>query len=85
MGRNKISITPISNERARQSTFAKRKKGLFKKAMELSILCGVEVTLLVTTKTNRLYEYSTSDPRQVLEKYDTYEKAVHSYSNANVS
>lgn len=43
MGRNKIIIKKIPNERSRQSTFMKRKHGLIKKAMELSILCDCEV------------------------------------------
>ena len=37
----------------------KRKKGLFKKAMELSILCGCEVALLVFSRKNELHQYST--------------------------
>lgn len=41
MGRRKIDIQPILDERKRGITFKLRKKGLIKKAMELSILTGI--------------------------------------------
>ena len=44
MGRRKIAIAPIADERARAVTFNKRKTGLFKKAYELSVLCNVRST-----------------------------------------
>jgi hypothetical protein len=47
MGRRKVSMGLIPNRRVRASTFGKRKEGLKKKANELSVLCGVEVALVV--------------------------------------
>ena len=47
MGRRKVSMGLIPNRRARADTFGKRKKGLEKKAEELSVLCGVDVALVV--------------------------------------
>ncbi|KAG2535508.1 hypothetical protein PVAP13_9NG119400 [Panicum virgatum] len=46
MGRRKVSMGLIPNRRARADTFGKRKKGLEKKAEELSVLCGVDVALV---------------------------------------
>eukprot|EP01104_Vermistella_antarctica_P007783 TRINITY_DN1913_c0_g1_i1.p1 TRINITY_DN1913_c0_g1~~TRINITY_DN1913_c0_g1_i1.p1 ORF type:complete len:633 (-),score=161.73 TRINITY_DN1913_c0_g1_i1:161-2059(-) len=69
MGRNKIVIQPIANERNRQSTFMKRKNGLFKKAMELSILCQCDVTVIAFSCNNKLFQYSSSDVDKVLTRY----------------
>lgn len=47
MGRKKIKIRMIGDEKKRSTTFNKRKKGLLKKAMELSILCGCDVSVII--------------------------------------
>lgn len=64
MGRKKIRIARISDERNRQVTFMKRKAGLLKKAMELSVLCDAEVAVLVfsprgTPGPPRIYDYAS--------------------------
>ncbi|KAI3889264.1 hypothetical protein MKX03_003941 [Papaver bracteatum] len=41
MGKKKIQIKRIRNEKARQIAFSKRKGGVFKKAHELGTLCAV--------------------------------------------
>merc|ERR1711907_452904 len=65
MGRKKIKIARIDDERIRKVTFTKRKAGLIKKAMELSLLCDCEIALIVFTSQqntggSRLYRYSSS-------------------------
>lgn len=45
MGRKKIKIENITDTRIRQVTLYKRIKGLLKKAMELSLLCGIDIFL----------------------------------------
>ncbi|PUZ56659.1 hypothetical protein GQ55_5G344600 [Panicum hallii var. hallii] len=47
MGRRKVSMGLIPNRRVRAGTFGKRKEGLKKKAGELSVLCGIDVALVV--------------------------------------
>ncbi|KAK7835589.1 mads-box protein svp [Quercus suber] len=42
MAREKIQIKKIDNATARQVTFSKRRRGLFKKAEELSVLCDAD-------------------------------------------
>nr|ACU18340.1 unknown [Glycine max] len=47
MGRARISLKHISNERTRKKTFMERRKVLIKKISEFSTLCGVEACLIV--------------------------------------
>ncbi|KAK2366265.1 agamous MADS-box protein AGL82 [Trifolium repens] len=47
MGRGRISMKLIQNEKSRRTTFQKRKKGLIKKVNEFSILCGVDVCVIL--------------------------------------
>lgn len=59
MGRQKITIEKIKADRIRQVTFYKRKRGLIKKAMELSLLCGVKLFLSISDKNEKLTIFST--------------------------
>ena len=56
MGRKKINITRITDERNRQVTFNKRKFGVMKKAYELSVLCDCEIALIIFSSSNKLYQ-----------------------------
>ena len=48
MGRRKINhLKLIENEHQRKVTFSKRKKGIIRKAIELSHLCGLEVYMMI--------------------------------------
>lgn len=72
MGRNKITIERIANERNRQATFTKRKNGLIKKAMELSILCDCEIALIIFSSNNKLFQYSSTEMDKILLRYTEY-------------
>jgi len=50
-------------------TFLKRKGGLFKKAHELSVLCSVDVAVIIFGNNKKLYEYSSSDIGEILSRY----------------
>jgi hypothetical protein len=50
-------------------TFLKRKGGLFKKAHELSVLCSVDVAVIIFGNNKKLYEYSSSDIGEILNRY----------------
>ena len=60
MVRQRIQIKRIDNLTARQVTFSKRRRGLFKKAQELSTLCDAEIALIVFSATGKLFEYCSS-------------------------
>ncbi|KAL6964883.1 hypothetical protein U1Q18_035936 [Sarracenia purpurea var. burkii] len=47
MTRTKVNLAYITNDSTRKSTFKKRKKGLMKKAHELSALCDVETCVII--------------------------------------
>mmetsp|Transcript_3993 Transcript_3993/g.14198 ORF Transcript_3993/g.14198 Transcript_3993/m.14198 type:complete len:370 (+) Transcript_3993:199-1308(+) len=69
MGRKKIRIERIPDERNRQVTFTKRKNGLMKKAMELSVLCECDIALLIFNSNGKLFQYASTDLETVLGKY----------------
>ncbi|XP_062103660.1 uncharacterized protein LOC133814755 [Humulus lupulus] len=48
MGRGKLKLELIPDEKSRKTTFIKRKKGIMKKAYEFSVLCDVDICLLVS-------------------------------------
>ncbi|KAJ8441355.1 hypothetical protein Cgig2_024867 [Carnegiea gigantea] len=47
MGRVKLEIKRLENSSNRQSTYSKRKHGILKKAHELSVLCDVDLVLIM--------------------------------------
>ncbi|KAF3647944.1 putative RING-H2 finger protein ATL54-like [Capsicum annuum] len=63
MGRRKLEIKKIQDKNCRQVTFCKRRKGLMKKANELSILCDVDVGVVIISNkgTGRLHEFSNTN------------------------
>ncbi|KAK9239792.1 hypothetical protein V1525DRAFT_397663 [Lipomyces kononenkoae] len=70
MGRRKILIKPLKDERNRSVTFLKRKAGLFKKAHELSVLCSVDIAVIIFGHNKKLYEFTSCDTRQLIERYN---------------
>lgn len=70
MTRQKIQLKKIENTTARQVTFSKRRKGLFKKAQELSLLCDAEIALIVFSSNGKLFDFTNSrSMEQVLQQY----------------
>ncbi|DAZ92494.1 TPA: hypothetical protein N0F65_012724 [Lagenidium giganteum] len=83
MGRKKIKIQRIEDDRNRQVTFTKRKSGLFKKAMELSKLCDCEIALIVFDSNDKLYQYSSAGVDQILLRYTEYGEPCEMKDNAD--
>ncbi|XP_041085949.1 myocyte-specific enhancer factor 2B-like isoform X2 [Polyodon spathula] len=84
MGRKKIQISRIMDQRNRQVTFTKRKFGLMKKAYELSVLCDCEIALIVFNSNNRLFQYASTDMDKVLLKYTEYSEPHESRTNTDI-
>lgn len=87
MGRNKIPIKKIQDERKRLTTFKKRKDGLLKKAMELSVLCDVEIAIVMFSTANgqsRLHDYANKSVPETLDRLSKFEGPVESKTNATL-
>nr|ABR17149.1 unknown [Picea sitchensis] len=82
MAREKIELKRIANASARQVTFSKRRKGLFKKAEELSILCAADVALIVFSSTGKLHDYSSSSMK-ILDNYNLYSSTIQKDGRPN--
>lgn len=89
MGRRKIEIEIVKDPNTRQVTFSKRRTGLFKKANELSILCGAEVAIVVFSPGNKPYSFGHPSVDVVAAKFLQQEPkpnddAEDNPSNSNV-
>ncbi|KAF5455995.1 hypothetical protein F2P56_025518 [Juglans regia] len=76
MAREKIKIKKIDNVTARQVTFSKRRRGLLKKAEELSVLCDAEVALIIFSATGKLFEFCSSSMKDILGRYDMQSNGI---------
>jgi hypothetical protein len=77
MARQKIKIKKIDNATARQVTFSKRRRGIFKKAEELSVLCDAEVGLVIFSTTGKLYEYASSSMKGIIARYNQHSQQIN--------
>ncbi|KAF3322558.1 agamous-like MADS-box protein AGL62 [Carex littledalei] len=71
MGRQKIPIRRIQNEEARQVCFSKRRAGLFKKAHELSVLCGAHLAVIVFSPAKKPFSFGHPSVHHVIDRYLT--------------
>ena len=62
MGRNTIRIEKVESKHPRNYAYVQRKRGLLKKAIELSILCGQDLFLVMYDREcKKLVTLSSSD------------------------
>lgn len=73
MGKRKITIKPIKNDAVRKATYEKRKVGVIKKAMELSILCQCNVSVTLFTPEGEVVVYSSEPYENIMQKFQNYE------------
>nr|ACB72861.1 flowering locus C variant 2 [Citrus trifoliata] len=72
MGRRKLQLQRIEDKSRCQVTFSKRRSGLIKKARELSVLCDVDLALIIFSSRGRLYEFCSADSLAgILERYQS--------------
>ncbi|KAK7246924.1 hypothetical protein RIF29_41795 [Crotalaria pallida] len=85
MGRRKIEIKMVKDTNTRQVTFSKRRTGLFKKANELSILCGAEVAIVVFSPGNKPYSFGHPDVDSVAANFLEQEPKSNGPSSSSSS
>lgn len=76
MGRKKIEIRPLTDERNRNVTFLKRKAGLMKKAWELSVLCAADVSIIIFSAAGKAFEFSSKELDSEIDRYLNYEGMI---------
>ncbi|KAG5544308.1 hypothetical protein RHGRI_016904 [Rhododendron griersonianum] len=59
MGRVKLKMKRIENNTNRQVTYSKRRNGLIKKAYEISVLCDIDLALIMFSPSGRLTHFSS--------------------------
>lgn len=71
MGRVKLKIKRLESTSNRQVTYSKRRNGILKKAKELSILCDIDIVLLMFSPTGRptLFQGENSNIEDVIAKF----------------
>ncbi|XP_068667691.1 agamous-like MADS-box protein AGL61 [Aristolochia californica] len=61
MGKRKLEMKKIENRQALQVTFSNRKKGLFKKADQLSLLTGASVLVVAFSPANKPFVFGNEE------------------------
>ncbi|KAL7241290.1 hypothetical protein ACSBR2_006834 [Camellia fascicularis] len=85
MGRKKVEMKRIESKSSRQVTFSKRRGGLVKKARDLSILCDVDVALLVFSSRGKLYQFCSANNSmaKILKQYHHHPGAKGRFSTGD--
>ncbi|XP_009335460.2 agamous-like MADS-box protein AGL62 [Pyrus x bretschneideri] len=68
-GRKRIEIKKLENLNSKQVTFSKRRAGIFKKAAELSVLCGADVAVIVFSTAGKVFCYGHPSVDTILDWY----------------
>ncbi|KAK2376220.1 agamous MADS-box protein AGL62 [Trifolium repens] len=68
-GRRKIEMKRMTNDSNMQVTFSKRRSGLFKKASELSTLCGANVALVVFSPGGKVFSFGHPNVDTIIDHY----------------
>ncbi|KAK1269076.1 Agamous-like MADS-box protein AGL61 [Acorus gramineus] len=68
-GRRRIEIKRIEKEEARQVCFSKRRYGVFKKASELSILCGADVAIIVFSPAGNAFAFGHPSVESLVKRF----------------
>ncbi|XP_054796650.1 agamous-like MADS-box protein AGL61 [Prosopis cineraria] len=59
----------VEDKKARIVTFSKRRSALFKKASELSAMCGAEVAIITFSPSGKPYAFGSPSVEKIINKY----------------
>ncbi|XP_073045500.1 agamous-like MADS-box protein AGL62 [Primulina eburnea] len=62
-------MAKMENQSNLQVTFSKRRVGLFKKASELCVLCGVEAAIIIFSPAEKVYSFGHPNVENVINKF----------------
>ncbi|KAG6710065.1 hypothetical protein I3842_06G164100 [Carya illinoinensis] len=82
-GRRKIEIKQLENKSTKHVTFSKRRAGLFKKASELCVLCGVDIAIIAYSPGEKAYSFGHPNVDTVLNSYLNGNALPTAYSAVN--
>ncbi|XP_026396495.1 agamous-like MADS-box protein AGL61 [Papaver somniferum] len=68
-GRKKIELKRIEKEVARQTTFTKRKEGIFKKACQLNTLCAAETAVVLFSPSGAPFSFGEPSVQSVVDRF----------------
>ncbi|KAH6835641.1 hypothetical protein C2S53_007675 [Perilla frutescens var. hirtella] len=71
LGRRKIEIKKIQMKTKLQVTFSKRRRGLFRKASELAILCGAQLAIVVRSPADKIFTFAHPSLEAVINRVGT--------------
>ncbi|XP_071700602.1 agamous-like MADS-box protein AGL62 [Rutidosis leptorrhynchoides] len=77
-GRQKIKMEKMEKESNLMVTFSKRRSGLFKKASELSILCGVEIAIVVFSPGKKVFSFGHPSVEMIVDRFFTQNPPLNS-------
>ncbi|KAK2965596.1 hypothetical protein RJ640_008437 [Escallonia rubra] len=84
-GRQKIEIKKVEKPSQLHVTFSKRRAGLFRKAGEISALCGGEMAVLVRSPANKVYAFGHPSAESILDRYAASRPPGQPDAHANAS
>ncbi|KAM0037649.1 putative transcription factor MADS-type1 family [Helianthus debilis subsp. tardiflorus] len=91
-GRQKIQMARMEKESNLLVTFSKRRSGLFKKASELCILCGVEIAIIVFSPGKKVFSFGHPSVEIIVDRflkqnpplYSSTTQLMEAHRNANI-
>ncbi|EYU22042.1 hypothetical protein MIMGU_mgv1a020547mg [Erythranthe guttata] len=90
-GRQRIPIRLIENQDDLYATFSKRRLGLYKKASELSTLCGVDIGIIIFSPTDNPFSFFHPSMESVIDRFrnpnqplSDYARVVEAHTRARI-